>query len=71
MYYEEQIINDVLCSRGSPYERWRPLSPEDITAKLHQAKQRLVAINGILARRELEGTDGDTCVREIERVLDL
>ena len=62
MYYEEEIINGVLCHRGTPDDEWVPytlealtiaLTAERIQSKSHRsvgldALTKLEAIRGIL-----------------------
>jgi len=42
MYYEEKIINGVLCWRGTPAGEWRECTPQRITIKLVEAQQQSV-----------------------------
>lgn len=41
MYYEEKIVNGVLCSRTSPHGNFVPLSAEKLTKKVLDMQQRL------------------------------
>ena len=41
MYYAETIINGVLHCRTTPNGEWRPLTPEQLTAKLVELNARL------------------------------
>lgn len=41
MYYEEKIINDVLCHRGTPDGDWRPFTAEQLTTKLLTAEAKI------------------------------
>lgn len=34
MYYEERVINGVLCCRSSPNDDFRPMSIQALTAKV-------------------------------------
>jgi hypothetical protein len=36
MYYEEQIVNCVLCWRNNPYGNWTPFSIQELTNKIKQ-----------------------------------
>ena len=38
MYYEERVIDGVLCCRSAPDGQWRALSAEQLTRRLMQAK---------------------------------
>lgn len=40
MYYEEKVVNGVLCSRTSPGGDWVPMTAEVLTAKLLEARQQ-------------------------------
>jgi hypothetical protein len=40
MYYEEQIINGVLCFRTTPKGEWVEFSKEALTAKIKDIKQK-------------------------------
>lgn len=39
MYYEEQVINGVLCWRSTPSGEWVQKTPEQLTAMLLEARQ--------------------------------
>ena len=41
MYYDEQVINGILCHRTLPNGEWIPFTPEQITQKFVQAKERI------------------------------
>lgn len=34
MYYEEKIINDILCYRHSPNGKWMEFTKEKLTSKI-------------------------------------
>jgi hypothetical protein len=38
MYYDEQVIDGVLCHRGTPDGEWTPFTAEQLTTKLQEAK---------------------------------
>jgi len=38
MYYDEQVINGVLCHRGTPNGEWIKFTPEQLTAKILELK---------------------------------
>lgn len=38
MYYDEQVINGVLCHRGTPNGKWIPFTVEQLTARLQEFK---------------------------------
>jgi hypothetical protein len=39
MFYEERVVNGVLCSRTHPGSEWVPMTAEVLTAKLMEARQ--------------------------------
>lgn len=39
MYYEERIIDGVLCWRGAPDGRWAEKTPAQLTAMLIEARR--------------------------------
>jgi hypothetical protein len=41
MYYDEEVINGILCHRGTPDGEWIPFTPEQLTQKYIQAKERV------------------------------
>lgn len=41
MYYEEKIINGILCYRNSPNDEFRELSKTKITLKYMDRKQKV------------------------------
>ena len=41
MYFEEKIINGVLCWRDTPTGEWRPYSVAEISAKYKHVQSRL------------------------------
>lgn len=41
MYYDEEVINGILCHRGTPNGEWIPFTPEQLTQKYIQAKERV------------------------------
>jgi hypothetical protein len=42
MYYEEQVVNGVLCYRTSPRGCWNRVSAETLTTRLVKAQADLV-----------------------------
>lgn len=40
MYYEEKIIDGVLCKRYSPTGDWIPFTPEELTRDLQRIQNR-------------------------------
>jgi hypothetical protein len=38
MYYEEKIINGVLCNRTSPDDKWIPFTVEQLSRKVVDLK---------------------------------
>lgn len=49
MYYEEKIINDVLCTRGTPDGEWIPLSPVALTTRLVELKNAISHIRKVVS----------------------
>jgi len=41
VYYEEQIIDGVLCWRSNPRDSWTPCTAKDLTATLENLCSRL------------------------------
>lgn len=41
MYYDEEVVNGILCHRGTPNGKWIPFTPEQLTQKYIQAKDRV------------------------------
>jgi hypothetical protein len=41
MFYEEMLINDVLCFKTSPNGSWKKCSPEHLTKKYLDCKSEL------------------------------
>ena len=41
MYYEEKIINGILCYRCYPDGEWRELSKKDLTNQINKLKEKL------------------------------
>ena len=39
MYYEEKIIDGVLCWRGTPNGEWIQKTPEQLTKRLIEAQE--------------------------------
>jgi hypothetical protein len=39
MFYEERVVNGVLCYRTAPYEAWRHVHPETMTTRLLKAQE--------------------------------
>lgn len=37
MYYEEKVINNILCSRSHPTGKWIPFTVERLTVRLIEA----------------------------------
>ena len=48
MYYEEKIVNGVLCSRKTPQGIWVPISIEQISQRVVIAEKRVKQLEGIL-----------------------
>lgn len=44
MYYEEQVIDGVLCSRGLPDGKWEPLTAKQLTDRLLRIRTYAVTI---------------------------
>ena len=41
MFYEEKLVNGVLCSRSSPKEEFTPKTPKELTTLLLRARDSL------------------------------
>jgi len=44
MFYEEQVINGVLCWRGTPNGEWTPKTPEQLTKLLVDARDEITSL---------------------------
>ncbi len=44
MYYEEHVVNGVLCWRNTPGGEWVPKSPGELTARLLRYEKALTRI---------------------------
>ena len=53
MYYEEQIIDGILCYRCSPVGGWTEFSIESLSERAYNDRQKLKALTKHV--RELEG----------------
>ena len=53
MYYDEQVINGVLCHRGLPDGEWIPFTAEQLTQRL------VAALQPATPHAEADGDDGD------------
>lgn len=53
MYYEEKLIDGVLCYRCSPVGGWTEFSIESLSERAYNDRQKLKALT--LRVRELEG----------------
>ena len=42
MYYEEKIINDILCYRHSPNGKWMEFTKAKLTSKIQALKLELL-----------------------------
>lgn len=60
MYYEEKVVNGVLCWRGSPDGEWHPISQTELTMRLvtstESAYQLLEVCESVVAEHE-KGTN--------------
>lgn len=52
MYYEEKIIDGVLCCRHSPDAAWAPVSQEDMSRKLEKQVEWTSHYRGIVNEAE-------------------
>lgn len=50
MYYKEQIVDGVLCWKGTPDGEWTPMSPEKMTRKIMQLKIEVEMLKSKLER---------------------
>jgi hypothetical protein len=53
MYYEEKIINGVLCYRHSPNDAWTECSKEELTLMVQNARNKYNLIREILDQYEI------------------
>ena len=44
MYYEEKIINDILCYRLTPHGKWIEYSLESLSKKYMKVKEMLIEL---------------------------
>lgn len=51
MFYEEAIIDGVLCSRTTPDGEWVPFSPQALTERLMRAKGIIEMIEDAMPAR--------------------
>lgn len=56
MYYEEQIIDGVLCWRNNPRASWTPCELTDMAAKLMAARARLSLAEKVVVAAEARQT---------------
>lgn len=50
MYYEEKMIDGVLCWRGGQNDEWQPISTEGLSRRLLAADSRVADLEGLLRR---------------------
>jgi len=66
MYYDEQVINGVLCHRGTPNGKWTPFTVEQLTARLQELKaveqQRALDLREVQRERAIFLAGGDCAV---------
>ncbi len=48
MYYEEKIINGVLCHRSSPKGTFKPFTDEQLTEKIVKLEQEVRSLENQL-----------------------
>lgn len=46
MYYEEKMIDGVLCWRGGQNDEWQPISTESLSRRLLAADSRVAELEG-------------------------
>jgi hypothetical protein len=51
MFYEEKIINGVLCARLWEHAEWTPCNPEQITFRLEEALARIKELEAAMESR--------------------
>jgi len=44
MYYDEQVINGVLCHRGTPDGQWIAFTSKELTAKIVELKAEVSSL---------------------------
>lgn len=42
MYYKEEIVNGILCWRGTPKGKWKEFSKEELTARIDKLERALI-----------------------------
>lgn len=47
MWYEERIINGVLCFRGTPNGDWHEFTKESLTKDLIEARKKIEELEAI------------------------
>lgn len=50
MYYEERVIDGILCHRGTPDGGWTPFTREELTQMIGEAKELLAFFRRYLRR---------------------
>lgn len=78
MYYEEKIINDVLCTRGTPDGEFIPLSQVALTARIaalrverDEARKLIEFLKAVVKDQDIPFTT-ETCAvlkKHIERFI--
>jgi len=52
MFYEEKIINGILCCRTRPDGEWEPCAPVQITFRLEEALARIKELEAALEAQQ-------------------
>jgi len=48
MYYKEEVINGVLCWKGSPNGEWHPLTAKQLTERLIKAEAEFIRLDDLI-----------------------
>lgn len=63
MYYDEQVINGVLCHRGTPNGEWIPFTLESLTLSLVASRVQLNSREEKIAKLE-------ACLDDLKKILE-
>lgn len=62
MYYDEQVINGVLCHRSTPNGEWIPFTAESLTLSLVASRVQLNSRDEKIAKLE-------ACLADLAKIL--
>lgn len=52
MYYVEEIVNGELCFKTSPNGKWQPLTNEQLTNRLLEARNQIETLQNQLENQQ-------------------